>query len=631
MLDGINGIRQFVSALTSTKRNQKILLALGLAGLLILPQVVPGNFAIMMLDQAGLYVMMAWGLNLIRGYAGIFQLGYGAFMLIGSYMWAILASPLHNLHLPFLAVWPLAALAAAAVGYLLTIPGLGLRGNYLAIVTLAFGEIIRLVTNNLSPLTNGPEGIPSIDPPRILGWTLSSTREYYYFILALVLIELVLMQRLVNSRIGRAWMAIREDEEAAKAMGLDVNRLKLLVSAIGAIPAGLAGVLFAGLTSFISPVSFTMAESTAMFSMVVVGGSGSIPGTALGAVVLSLVTEFLRDQFKAYRLFVYGLLLMIFSVFRPQGLIPSSYGKVRPEGEAEDTVAGADSVVGLGGKLPMSSVSADSPADEPADVGTGEVILDVQGVSRHFGALRAVENVSFQVKAGQIFSIIGPNGAGKSTLFNVLAGVYDPTVGEAHFMGKPILGLRQHEVTRLGMARTFQKLRLFRDLTVLDNVLVGMHCRTESGVWDACLQSSKHKSEDRITVERAHALLRFVGIEKYWWNRARNLPYGHQRRLELARALATEPKLLLLDEPFCGMTPSEKEEMMALIGTIRDQGITVVLVEHDMRVVMGMSDWVIVLDHGEQICEGACEFVQADQRVVEAYLGRGLDDEPAGS
>lgn len=300
----------------------------GIAFLLIVPRLVPNNFYMMLIVQSGLYVMMAWGLNIIRGYAGIFNLGYAAFFLIGAYMWGVLASPLHGLHMPFLLIFPLAGLAAGIVGWLLTIPGLGLRDNYLAITTLSFGEIIRLIVNNLNALTGGPNGIPSIDNPVIFGFRLAGTRDYYYVVLALCAVELVAMQRLVNSRIGRAWMAVREDEDAARAMGLDVDKLKMLAQFLGAFPAGLAGVLFAGLTNFISPVTFTAAESTAMFSMVIVGGSASIPGTALGAIVLSLVTEWLRNWAGLYRLLFYGVLLTVFAIFRPQGLIPSNYGKL---------------------------------------------------------------------------------------------------------------------------------------------------------------------------------------------------------------------------------------------------------------------------------------------------------------
>jgi branched-chain amino acid transport system permease protein len=558
-------------------------LALGAVVVVLLPLLFPSRYAANLLILGASWAIATLGLVVVLGYTGQISLAQAAFYGIGAYAVALGTTALGvNWWLALV----LGLLAATLAGAGLGSTTLKIGGHYLAMVTICFQIIYTLITTNWVAVTGGPDGISNIKRPPFL-FPLTSAQRYAWFALGALLLVAGLVWWLRDTALGRAMRAIRENELAAEALGVDTRRVKVIAFTLSAVIGALGGAIYASGYLYISPDSFNFDHAVSFFAMALVGGSASPLGSILGAGLLAYLPEWLRDLKRIY-LVVYGCAIILVIVFMPEGL----WGYVKL----------------MGRRFARPAVLP--PAHRAMQVGSrgtaGEEILRVENLVKHFGGLKAVDGVDFTVLRGEIHALIGPNGSGKTTCINLLSGLYVPTSGRIHFLGRDIVGLRPSRIACDGMARSFQNLRLFRELTVWENVLVGAQ-RTGGG--EAAIE------------ERAIAAIEFVGLRNKAHEICRNLPYGHQKLLELARALAGEPELLLLDEPGAGLNQTEKQELIQLLKRLNDMGLTILIVDHDMSLVSQVARRATVLNFGKKIAEGTADQVLRHPAVVEAYLG----------
>ena len=576
------------------------LLCLVMAAIAVLP--VP-DFWITQLNYIGIYAMVALGLVLLTGVAGLTSFGQAAFVGVGAYTAAYLAVTLGvSPWLTLLVGIALSVVVALVLGAIT----LRMSGHYLPLATIAWGLTIYYTISNMEFLGKY-DGLLGVPPITVAGFSLGTGRGLYVLIWALALASALAVTHLLDSRPGRAIRSLKTGTTMAEAMGISTLRYKIIAFVLAAVLASISGWLFAHFQRSVNPTPFGVHKGIEYLFMAVLGGVGHVWGAFIGAGVVKLVEDQLQVLLPRligtsgnFEIIVFGLVLIAVLKYAPDGLWTFVTKRLPAPRRVRDWQGAAP--------LPTR--------DKPQ---RGDLLLEVDQVRKQFGGLVAVNDVSFAIRAGDIVGLIGPNGAGKSTTFNLITGVLSMTRGAVRFRGQPVGGLSSRQIAERGMSRTFQHVKMIPEMTVLENVALGGYLRTKSGPLRAMLRLDR--AEERCLFAEAEAQLARIGMAEQMHELAGNLALGPQRLMEIARALCTDPALLLLDEPAAGLRHKEKQALADVLRQLKREGLSILLVEHDMDFVMGLTDRIVVMEFGTRLIEGTPEEVQASPIVRAAYLG----------
>jgi|WetSurMetagenome_2_1015567.scaffolds.fasta_scaffold04661_4 branched-chain amino acid transport system ATP-binding protein len=618
-------------ALVAPARRAALLKGLLVVCLLGWPLVGGSAYSLSVMTSAGLFALLTLAVVVILGQAGQLSFGHSAFYGIGAYTTGLLAT---KLSWPTLACLILGALTAGVVALVVGRAVLRLRYFYLALATIGLGQIFLVMVTQLRGVTGGPNGFALIPPLRILGFSFESSLSKYYLVWGFAILVLLFIARALKHRFGRALRAIATSELASDTLGLRTANWKLLAFVASAVICGLAGGLFAFIINAVTPNAFTFSAAVLPIVMMLVGGVGSAWGAIVGSVLMTWVVYGFTSVQRGYSGVTYSVVMILLLMFLPAGfaLRPEQRAKVvawfRREtavaslsGPGVSNEASAFEEPDMDGAASVAVGSCEPGCARTISGGQTQPLLCAQGLTVRFGGLRAADDVSLEVREGQIVSLIGPNGAGKTTVFNAVSRLQKLAGGQVMFAGHDVTKMTTADAARLGLARTFQNLRIYSNMSVLENVLVGRHRHERSGLLACGLGLPYQRREERVSRDEAMAVLEFLGLADSAEVPAASLPYGRQRLVEIARALASKPRMLLLDEPAAGMNGRERSQLVEQIARIRDSGVTVLLVEHDVELVTGISDHIYVLDHGKLIFNGSPQEVRTSECVIEAYLG----------